>query len=204
MAALLAMWLAGCASTAPAPPASIAPIPGWSRPLCSPNAVAVTSPWDAEVQELFARILIAADHEVHRRAPVVVVVDGERIPSAFTCGHFTSATVALSARMLRAASTWPADMRRLMIATDLSHELAHVALHQERGIALPLAVKEAEADALGVYYLERAGFDCRKRVAGIGLWARGGYAPEAAQRATVSEACEGAKRGQRPTRERSR
>ena len=194
VATFVVMALAGCASTAPAPAASIVPIPGWSRPLCAPTAVAVTSPWDAEVSELFGRLLVAADPSVHLRAPLAVVVDGEGLRPASICGTSTRVTLMLSTRLLRLASTWPTEQRRLMVAAAVAHELAHIALH-ENAAHVSVDLKEAEADALGVYYFERAGFDCRRWVAGVGQWFRGGYAQ---QRATVGAACEGAKRGERP------
>src|SRR6185503_11723364 len=84
--AVLAMGLAGCASSAPAPADVLVPIAGWSRPLCSDTAVAVTSPWDDEVQEVFTELLAAADPEVQRRAPLAVVVHGDGLHLASVCG----------------------------------------------------------------------------------------------------------------------
>jgi hypothetical protein len=197
MAALFSMALGGCMATAPEP--LMVPIAGWSRPLCLPNAVAVRSPWDAEVTAIFARLLRVAGDEVRDRNPVAVVVEGEGLPTAGVCGGpGVPSTVVLPARTLRAAWSWPIETRQTIIATQLAHELAHVALHQERGVGVPRAVKEAEADALAAYYLERAGFDCQRWVAGIGGWYRANDAAEAAQRPAIEAACARAKRGERP------
>jgi hypothetical protein len=197
VAALLATGLGGCAATAPEP--LMIPIAGWSRPLCLPNAVAVRSPWDGEVAAIFTRLLRVAGDEVRDRNPVAVVVEGEGLPTAGVCGGpGVPSTVVLPVRTLRAAWSWPVDTRQTIIATQLAHELAHVALHQERGVGVARAVKEAEADALAAYYLERAGFDCHRWVAGIGTWYRASYAAEVEQRPAIEAACARAKRGERP------
>ena len=197
VAAALAMGLAGCAATVPEP--HIVPIAGWSRPLCLPTAVAVRSPWDPEVTAIFAHLLRAAGADVRDRDPVAVVVEGEGLPTAGVCGGpGVPSTVVIPVRTLQAAWSWPIDTRQTIVATQLAHELAHVALHQERGVGIPHAVKEAEADALAAYYLERAGFDCQRWVAGIGTWYRANYAAEAEQRPAVEAACARAKRGERP------
>ena len=175
------------------------PIPGWARPLCLPRAVPVNSPWDREVNALFTRLVEAAGDDLRGRDPVVVVVEGDDLPAAGACGGAgLPSTILLSAHMLRAADTWRPETRELIIATRIAHEIAHVTLHQERGRGLPLKRKEAEADALGAYYLERAGFDCRRWVAGIGTWYGGGYASDTEQRAIVELGCALAKRGERP------
>jgi hypothetical protein len=195
VAAVLATGLAGCASSAPAPSEVLVPIAGWSRPLCSDTAVAVTSPWDGEVQEVFTELLAAADPEVQRRAPLAVVVHGDGLHLASICGTSSRVTVLISTRLLRVASTWPTEQRRSMLAATVAHELAHIALH-ENAADVPRDVKETEAEALGVYYFERAGLDCRRWVAGLGTWFRAGSSPQ--HRATIRDACEAAKRGERP------
>jgi hypothetical protein len=197
MAAILAMGVGGCAAAVSEP--RMVPIAGWSRPLCLPTAVAVRSPWDPEVAAIFARLLRAAADDVRHRNPVAVVVEGEGLPTAGVCGGpGIPSTVVLPVGTLRAASSWPVETRQTIVATQLAHELAHVALHQERGVGVPRAVKEAEADALAAYYLERAGFDCQRWVAGIGTWYRANYAAEAEQRPAIEAACDRAKRGERP------
>lgn len=196
--AILAMGVSGCAAAVSEP--RLLPIAGWSRPLCLPGAVPVRSPWDSEVAAIFARLLRVAGDDVRDRDPVAVVVDGEGLPTAGVCGGpGIPSTVVLPVRTLRAAWSWPIETRQTIIATQLAHELAHVALHQERGVGVPRAVKEAEADALAAYYLERAGFDCQRWVAGIGTWYRANYAAEAEQRPAIEAACGRAKRGERPS-----
>jgi hypothetical protein len=155
--ALVVVTLWGCSARSES---AVTPIPGWARPLCAPGAVAVTSPWDAEVQHLFARLLVAAETAVHRRSPVVVVIEGADVPTGGVCGTPSRVTVTLAARFLRLASTWPREEREAMIAATLAHELAHLALHE--GSTKPHAIKEQEADTRGVGYFERAGLDCRR------------------------------------------
>ena len=196
---LVVMALGAAPAAAAAAEPGTTPIPGWNRPLCLPKAVPVNSPWDREVNALFTRLVETAGDDLRGRDPIVVVVEGDDLPAAGACGGAgLPSTILLSARMLRAADTWRPEIRELIIATRLAHEIAHVTLHQERGRGLPFKQKEAEADALGAYYLERAGFDCRRWVAGIGTWYGGGYASDTDQRTIVELACALAKRGERP------
>lgn len=188
------LLLVGCATTA------LEPIAGWDRPLCA-QAKAVTSPWDSEIREVWARLWPIVAVEAGRRDVTAVVVEGGHL-AAWTCGDTSAATIAIPAATLRSIQTWAGRRdTKAMIGQLVAHELAHVVLHQNAPArSIDLVTREYEADELGAYYFERAGFNCRVWVEGIGLWKRGGYASDADQREAVGRACDLAKQGQRPPR----
>ena len=99
------------------------------------------------------------------------------------------------------ASTLPALLqdRGGPLARVLAHELAHVTLRHAPGDHVPTI--ELEADTLGAYYAERAGYPCRRSATwGIQGWAVRQWPDPAAYRAAVHAACAGAERGVRPPR----
>jgi hypothetical protein len=197
---LIVAMLAGC-STASSP-GEVTPIAGWNRPLCGRGA-AVSTPWDAEIRRVYGRMWQVVEKDTGPRdVEVTVVADsGSLDPASCTAiaGSAPTTTIMIPVGLIRAISMYPQP--DIVIARILAHELAHVALHQDpRATALDTVTMEYEADELGVYYYERAGFDCQYWVDGIGRWATWGYAPEQNERRAVRAACALAKQGKRPPR----
>jgi hypothetical protein len=200
LAGLIVFTLAGCSAV----PSSdeLTPIAGWARPLCEP-VVAVRSRWDGQIRNVYARLWQVVERDTGPRDVEVVVVQHSAPLAAASCTRYTEAgtmtTIMLPVRVMRALST--AAQPDMIIARIVAHELAHVALHQDsRSDSLDRVTMEYEADELGVYYYERAGFDCQRWVDGIGRWAAWGYAPQENERLTVRAACALAKQGKRPPR----
>lgn len=67
-------------------------------------------------------------------------------------------TISISRSYLRWASQLPGPQSERVLARTLAHELAHIALGHG---PVQSARAELEAEALGLYYFELAGFDCR-------------------------------------------
>lgn len=182
---------AGCATL------GVRPHPTWTRPLCAPEFVPVTTTLDPLVARAFARIHSAAHADVPSGMDLAVVVADGRDRDASLCAlDRTTGVVILGLRGLRVAAQ-EADTEQI-IAWNIAHEIAHAALHV--GTATPYARAELEADDLGVLFFERAGYDCRwvitmKRDHTI---YRQGSRDESVAR--VTEACRLAKLGQRPPR----
>jgi hypothetical protein len=199
-AGLVAAVLAACSVTGSKP--ELTPIPGWTRPLCGPR-VAVTSPWDRQIQGVYEKLWQVVRSDTDARDVEVVVVKTPKPEAASSCTSFTgsapSTTIMVPARWMPSISTWPQP--DLIIARILAHELAHLVLHQDpRSAPLDDVTKEYEADELGVYYYETAGFDCLEWVTAINRWAAWGYAPLENERHAVRSACALAKQGQRSPR----
>jgi hypothetical protein len=200
LAGLIVSMVSACSPIPSAP--QLTPIPGWTRPLCGPG-VAVSSPWDGQIRATYARLWEVVQRDTGPQDVEVVVVQHSAPLAAVSCTRHTEAgamtTIMLQARVMRLAST--AAQPDIIIARILAHELAHLALHQgPQADSLDTVTKEYEADELGVYYYERAGFDCQQWVDGIGRWAAWGYAPLENERLTVRAACALAKQGKRPPR----
>jgi hypothetical protein len=197
LAGLMVSVVAGCSVASST--TELTPIAGWSRPLCGAG-VAVRSPWDGQIRDVYARLWEVAQRDTGPRDIEVVVVQRSAPLAIASCTYDANGgamtTIILPVRVMRLAST--SLQPDVIIARILAHELAHVALHQNpRADSLDTVTREYEADELGVYYYERAGFDCQRWVDGIGRWAAWGYAPEANERLTVRAACALAKQGQR-------
>ena|ERR1051325_60182 len=177
---LLAIVFGGCAT----------PIANYTRNLCLPGAVAVTTRWDGQLHHVFERLWTAAGADIGFEDVAIVAVDGPAsLPTAWTCGDVRRTTVAFTVRALSRLNTFPEPDD--LVAITVAHELAHVVLHF-RSLTKTTDTEEIEADTLGVYYFERAGYDCRR-------WARGdGYFMPIERRDAAAVACAGAKRGLRP------
>lgn len=140
---------------------------GRNRPLYSmcKEATPVRTSWDGEIRRIYGNLYT---DEVHRDiAPyeidLVVVLSREGYREGFVCWGVHGeriVTIMLPVKTL-ADRTGLQDFER-GIAQLLAHELAHVALHAKPGLdPKDLATREHEADELGAYYYERAGYDCR-------------------------------------------
>lgn len=173
-----------------------------ARPLCFDGAVAVESPWNDTVRRLHDKMKRTVSDELGAKEVSITVVDGpSTLPSGGTCGSGRRASVVFSLNALRSLrayrdAEWP-------IARILAHEFAHIVLHQNSADSLhehDQAVREYEADELGVYYFERAGYDCREWVNGVGPLVLARYDTAENQRSALRIACDLARRGQRPPR----
>jgi len=196
----LIMLTAGCAA------AQLPDHPNWSRPLCEPGIRAVATAHDAELRRVFDAVAAVArpDLPVARYTDVpavslsVVAVEWamhDRL-AAF-CQRGSLASVLVNAGQLAA-------MLRddgAPLARILGHELAHLTLGHERLMtwATADAAIELEADELGTFYAERAGFSCRRSTDwAVHGWAVHQWPDPARYRAAVAAACAAAERGQRP------
>ena len=158
-----AIWLCvcliaivGCARLRTAPP----------LPLCEKNVVVVTGPWSASVDTIFRRVYAVAKGDL---AGLPVDAVGLRITNgaALTeegfavCRGITRATITMpETRVLQVLGRRDAEID---FARAFAHMLAHLALHPKPAPAGELHdLAEAEADELGVFYFERAGFDCTR------------------------------------------
>lgn len=187
MAVLGALLLGGC----------VRPIPSFSRNLCVRDAVAVTSSWDDQLARVFARLWSVAAADAPSPDVVAVAVDGPpTLRTAWTCGNRQRNTIAFTARALGRLNTWPDG--ETLVAITVAHEVAHVVLHQGRSPGETSTQDEIEADTLGVFYFERAGYDCRRWIERQGVAYTNGYAPAETRRLLAESACADAKRGVRP------
>jgi hypothetical protein len=175
----------------------VRPIPYFSRNLCVKDAVAVTSSWDGQLRRVFDKLWAVAAADAPSHDVVVVAVDGpSTLRTAWTCGNEQRNTIAFSTRALGRLNTWPDA--ETPVAITVAHELAHVVLHQGRSAGATTTRDEIEADTLGVFYFERAGYDCRRWIERQGVAYTEGYAPPEARRLLAETACADAKRGVRP------
>lgn len=144
---------AGCA------PATFTPISGWRRDLCVKDAVAVQTPWDADVHRVLRRLHGRSGPWSQQPTPAIVVVTGPPMtrPGHFADGWICGSTIVLHANAVADAAR-SADSGRLL-ATIIAHELAHLVLGHGTSTRDP-AQLEFEADALGAYFFEKGGFDC--------------------------------------------
>lgn len=191
----------GCAT--PAPRETWQPIASWTRPLCATGIVPVEGPGESRFYRVYERLLVIAKPDLPADIVVSAVLVSGRGSSewestttahgsgagprwAWTCidrgGRQRYATIMLSTAAL-------ADMERdrdpdAAIARLLAHEFAHVAGMRS----------EDDAERLGVYYAERAGFDCRRWVTGIAPH----WIPREDRRVVLARACVLAKQGVRP------
>ena len=182
----------------------LAPIETWNRPLCHETVRPVRSPWDDEVRRAFERIVRTATDELPRDREVVVV-DGLLMAPAAVCGHHEQITVMLSAAFLDEMNEWSA--RATLLTRFVAHELAHVALgHLALGdLSDHGATLEQEAEELAAFYLERSGTPCRDWVDVIGIpWTSPAWPGPDAERVAIAQACELARRGERPPRRLNR
>ena len=145
--------------------------PGWN-PDCSPGGyyrgtTPVRTSWDGEIRRIMVRLLatpeVRTDLGPHQ-VDLLVVVPGPNAPwgGAWACGATNSfeQTIIFTSTLLRAHSN--AARFELGVGQTLAHELAHVAVHKFWHAAqIPAKAREHEADELGIYYFERAGYDCR-------------------------------------------
>ena len=184
-ASALALLLDGCTT----------PMAGFTRNLCVAGAVPVSSRWDDQLHRVFDRLARIAGADVAWDDVVIVAVDGPpTLSTAWTCGGMRRSTIAFTVRALARLNTFRAADE--LVAVTIAHELAHVALHI-RSSGKNTDVEEIEADTLGVYYFERAGYDCRRWVTGEG------YVVPEDRREAADVACADAKRGLRPSLRRS-
>jgi hypothetical protein len=170
------------------------PLSLWVRPLCYVGLTPVDSPAAARFYRVFERLLAVAQPDIDPRLSVAAVIVQAapgailppRPPDGWTCvqkgSDPSSSTVVMFAEVvLRAESDGDPDAA---LARVLAHELAHVAGH----------ASEEAAEAIGAYYAERAGFDCRRWVVGFGPH----WVPDGERRALIERACIRAKKGLRP------
>jgi hypothetical protein len=174
------------------------PIAGFTRNLCLRDAVAVSTSWDAQLHRVFERLWVVAAADAEGRDVRIVAVDGPpTLPTAWTCGNERQNTIAFTVTALGRLNTWRDG--ESLIAITVAHELAHVVLHQGRSPEATTARHETEADTLGIFYFERAGYDCRRWVEGQGgPYTESQYASPQARRRLAEAACADARRGIRP------
>jgi hypothetical protein len=194
---------AGCAAP------TYTPIADWRRNLCVREAVAVETPWDADVRRVLERLHGSSGPGAARTPPAIVVVTG---PPMTRPGHFVDAwicgpTIVLHANAVADAAR-SADLHRIL-ATIVAHELAHLVLGHGTSTRDPVQL-EFEADALGAYFFDKAGYDCAWWVARsrslVGRSAQ--YAPRergllAARYDAVQSGCALARQGGAPPFERT-
>jgi len=175
------------------------------HPLCFEGVRKVTGPWDWDVQRLHKWLWQAVWRETSVQIVEVFVIDSPEGYHALgaVCSDSRRAHVVLWLKAIEAFQSWPDPEAAL--AYVIAHEFAHIVLHggdaMSGGVSLDRRAREYEADALGVYYFERAGYDCRRWVE---LTTSAGFEPlydtaENVQQA-VKAACDLAKVGKRPTR----
>jgi hypothetical protein len=169
-------------------------------PLCHPDAVAVTSRWDAALERVHDALLVGVGPDLQGRRTRVVVVDGPRaMPIGATCGDARESTIFVSIHALRHVQQLGDP--EWAIARIVAHELAHAVLHADlRRAAGDEATVEYEADELGMYYFQQAGYDCRTWVNSIGLVLVAAYDTPDNQRHVLRAACAQARQGVRPER----
>ena len=191
--------LAGCVSLLPDHPT-------WNGPLCETSVRPVKTSDDETLSRVFDAVLDIARADLPRRpdsdAPAVTIalVAVERPWS----DRFRLATVCVRGSLVSImvnANAFPVLLqdRGGPLARVLAHEVAHVTLRHTPGAHAPTA--ELEADTLGAYYAELAGFPCRRSAAwGVQGWAVRQWPDQAEYRAAVQAACAAAERGVRPPR----
>ena len=166
------------------------PLASFNRNLCLADAVAVSSGWDDQLRRVFDRLWPVVAADVPGADVAIVAVDGPpTLPTAWTCGDARRNTVAFSVRALGRLNTFR-DPEPL-VAITVAHELGHVVLHQGRAWRAATDAEEIEADIVGVYYFDRAGYDCQRWLSGEG------YAYTDARRRAAQDACGDVKRGVR-------
>lgn len=169
------------------------------NPLCYEGAVAATTPWNEAVQRIYDQVWRVVSEDAAGKDVSLAVVDApSTLPDAAACGVSRRATVIVSAQTLGRVTSWP-DAEPAIVRL-IAHELAHVVLHVGRGQEPDFKTQEYEADELGVYYFERAGFDCQKWVQNIGISITGQYDTEWNLRQAAKAACNLAKAGRKPPR----
>jgi hypothetical protein len=185
--ALFLLALAGCATAAP--PAA-RPIAQWSTPLCRGH-VPVHSAWDDDLRTALAELRAAAGTDLRAWREVTIAAVDRTDTASHVCGREGRATITVSLAAIREARGWSdrADALRFMVA----HELAHLALpHANPADALKA---ESEADARGIFYVVRAGYDCANATT---MLTRLRLVRHSNGQAVLDRACETAKRGARP------
>ncbi len=164
------------------------------HPMCG-KARTVDVGLDAEVARVLKRVFT---EEVRKdifpfKIETFIVLDEKQYPAGFICygwGDMRVHTIIVPVNTL-VGGLGATELER-QLAQLLSHELAHAARHATaEGRAGQV---EREADELGVYYYERAGYDCRTWIPINPPYQ--GYA----DRAMVQTACYLAKQGLRPPR----
>jgi hypothetical protein len=107
---------------------------------------------EAGLSLLLRRLWLASDWAPRR--PVALTIRSGLAPNAVAGAR----TIAVSRDYLRWTDRFPPAERERILARTLAHELAHLVLGH-RTAASP--AQELAAEALGIHYFERAGFDCR-------------------------------------------
>ncbi|MBI3329559.1 MAG: DUF4124 domain-containing protein [Nitrospinae bacterium] len=175
------------------------------HPLCFEGMRKVTGPWDWDVQRLYKWLWPVVWREASVQTVEVFVIDSPQRYNALgaVCSDSRRANIVLWLKAIEAFQSWPDPEAAL--AHVIAHEFAHIVLHGgdalSGGVSLDRRAREYEADELGVYYFERAGYDCRRWVE---LTTSAGFVPlydtaENVQQA-VKGACDLAKAGKRPAR----
>jgi hypothetical protein len=164
------------------------------HPMCAKSRT-VDVGLDGELQRVYRRLFT---EEVRKdifpfRVEMFTVFDEQRYPAGFICYGFDDTRVhtiivPVSTFIHGLAAT---ELER-QLAQLLAHELAHATRHAKAEGRTGQV--EREADELGVYYYERAGYDCRT------WWPVNPPHHGYADKAMVELACQVAKRGLRPPR----
>lgn len=173
-------------------------------PLCFEGMTRVTSPWDGDVQHSYNRVWHVVSSELRGRTVSVSVIDSsERYNLAgAVCSDSHRSSIIVFLKRLEARQSEPDPEAAL--ASIIAHEFAHIVLHQDDKVkgTFPRDWRtgEYEADELGVYYFERAGYDCRRWIDSDFLPARAVYDSLENVRQALKVACALAKAGTRPPR----
>ena len=142
--------------------------PGGPPPLCIPGAAIVTTKESALLQRVFSRIYAAAQPDLGRLRVEAVAV---RIPASSAvsaddglslCRASERATITVSeTRLARALRGRTGE---LDLARGIAHYLAHLAWNPTptKVTAANHDVITHQAEELGVYYFQQAGYDCSR------------------------------------------
>ena len=161
----LSVFAAGCSQAARPRDAGQ---PSGPPPLCLPGAAIVTSKDSPLLQRVFSRIYAAAQPDLGRLRVDAVVV---RIPASSAvsaddglslCRASERATITVSeTRLARALRGRTGE---LDLARGIAHYLAHLAWNPTptKVTAANQDVITHQADELGVYYFQQAGYDCNR------------------------------------------
>lgn len=157
---LVLMSTAGCALTRTSILRTSPP------PLCMKQTVIVTGPWKDRVTGVFQKLFASAKGDLGTLRVEAVAVRStaatEDSDEGFAvCRAPDRATITMShTRLTRLLGRPDGDV---VLARTFAHLLAHLALHpRPPAPGEPHARAEAEADELGVFYFERAGYDCTR------------------------------------------
>ena len=178
---------AGCARLRPS--AVVDRLKTGPPPLCMDHAVVVTGAWSDRVAVVFQRLYAVAKGDLGSLRVEVVgvratVADEHREEGFAVCR--TADRAAITVFESRVLDLLRRPDSEIVMARAFAHLLAHLAIHPRPPVGDEARARaEAEADETGVFFFERAGYDCNR-------WENSGE-----YRRNVRIACNLAKQGER-------